>query len=105
MSVFPPNFSEARFRQALGEMASIVGRPNVIDSGRDLTEYADPFAPGPQEQRFIASAAVLPASVDEIREILRVARAYGLPLWPVSTGRNFAYGARHRACRVRSSSI
>jgi 4-cresol dehydrogenase (hydroxylating) len=92
MSVFPPNFSETRFRQALGEMASIVGRAHVIDSDSELTEYADPFAPGPQEQRFIASAVVLPASVDEIREILRVARAYGLPLWPVSTGRNFAYG-------------
>ena len=39
-----------------------------------------------------ASAALLPASVDEIRAILRVANEYRIPLWTVSTGRNFAYG-------------
>ena len=92
MSVLPPNLSEAPFRQALRELASIVGSAHVLDAEVDLAEYTDPFGPYPQGQRFAASAVVLPATVDEIREILRVARAYRLPLWPVSTGRNFAYG-------------
>ncbi|HTI19001.1 MAG TPA: FAD-binding oxidoreductase [Trinickia sp.] len=92
MNVLPPNLSEARFRQALGELGAIVGRAQVLEAVDILAGYADPFAPGPQQQRFMTSAVVLPASVDEIREILRVARAYQLPLWPVSTGRNFAYG-------------
>jgi 4-cresol dehydrogenase (hydroxylating) flavoprotein subunit len=92
MSILPPNLSESKFRQALDELGAIVGRANVLDAAADLAEYTDPFAPGPREQRFAASAVILPASVDEIREVLRVARAYRLPLWPVSTGRNFAYG-------------
>lgn len=94
--MLPPNLSYAQFRNALRELASIVGESNVISSDNELNDYADPFGPGPQSgpraQRFSASAAILPASVDDIREILRVARRYHLPLWPVSTGRNFAYG-------------
>ncbi|HTH75710.1 MAG TPA: FAD-binding oxidoreductase [Trinickia sp.] len=92
MSVLPPNLSEARFHHAMDEVRAIVGPAFVLEGPDDLADYADPFAPGPQEHRFAAAAAVLPASVDEVREILRVARAYRLPLWPVSTGRNFAYG-------------
>lgn len=92
MSVLPPNMSEARFNEALREFASIVGATHVAASADLLDDYADPFAPGPATRTFAASAAVLPASVNEIREVLRVARAYRLPLWPVSTGRNFAYG-------------
>ncbi|QCP49949.1 FAD-binding oxidoreductase [Trinickia violacea] len=89
----PPNLSEATFDKVLAELASVVSRPNLIASGDDLAAYADPFLPGPENpQAFAASAAVLPASVDEIREILRIANAYRLPLWTVSTGRNFAYG-------------
>ena len=33
-----------------------------------------------------------PLSVDEIRAVLRVANQFRIPLWTVSTGRNFAYG-------------
>jgi len=92
MSVLPPHCSAQRFHEALRLFGSIVGETHVVVSDNELIEYADPFAPGPQEPRFAASAAILPASVDEVREVLRVARSYRLPLWPVSTGRNYAYG-------------
>src|ERR1700687_3255490 len=92
--MLPPNLSDAKFSQALNRFASIVGGPHVLASADDLATYADPFAPSPEAQMqvFAASAAVLPASVEEIRAILRAARAYRIPLWTVSTGRNFAYG-------------
>jgi 4-cresol dehydrogenase (hydroxylating) len=93
MRTLPPNLSEAQFERALAELAAVVDRTNVIERGDALASYADPFAPGPENpQAFVASAAVLPASVDEVRAILRIANAYRLPLWTVSTGRNFAYG-------------
>jgi 4-cresol dehydrogenase (hydroxylating) len=103
MSVLPPNFSEARFTQALRDFASVVGETNMIASAGSLGDYADPFAPGPDTSAFAAGAAVLPASVDEVREVLRVARVHGVPLWPVSTGRNFAYGGA--APRLRGSVV
>ncbi len=91
-NVRPPGLSETRFLRVLHELASIVGALNVLTSAERLRDYADPFTPQPMAEPFAASAAVLPATVDEIREVLHLARAYRLPLWPVSTGRNFAYG-------------
>lgn len=91
-SVRPLNVSETHFLRALREWASIVGATNVLTSADRLSDYTDPFTPHPMSQPFAASAALLPGSVEEIREILHVARMYGVPLWPVSTGRNFAYG-------------
>ena len=35
---------------------------------------------------------VAPDGVEEIRQILKIANEYRIPLWPISTGRNFAYG-------------
>ena len=89
--MLPPNVSEAQFERALAAWGGIVGAPNMVSSSAaELAAYRDPFAPG--QAVFEASAALRPASVDEIRAILHVANQYRIPLWTVSTGRNFAYG-------------
>lgn len=90
--VLPPGMSAARFARALAAFESIVGIPNVCRGGAALAPYFDPFAPVDDAHAFAPSAALLPANVDEIRAILRVANAARVPLWTVSTGRNFAYG-------------
>ena len=91
MRVLPPGVSAATFDRALAQFATAVGAANVVSSVAGLVAYLDPFAPG-QAASSAASAAVLPASVDEIRAILRIASEYRIPLWTVSTGRNLAYG-------------
>ncbi|HEY1608551.1 MAG TPA: FAD-binding oxidoreductase [Paraburkholderia sp.] len=87
----PPGFSADRFARVLDELTSLVGVDNVR-RGAAATRYDDPFVPTADPRAFAASAAVLPANVDEIRAILRIANDARLPLWTVSTGRNFAYG-------------
>ncbi|MET3231834.1 UNVERIFIED_ORG: FAD/FMN-containing dehydrogenase [Burkholderia sp. 1263] len=87
----PPNVSAAQFDRALAGWRAIVGEAQVVSSAAGLAAYLDPFAPG-EPAAFSASAAVLPASVDEIRAVLRIANEFRIPLWTVSTGRNFAYG-------------
>ncbi len=90
--VLPPGMSAARFARALAAFEAIVGAPNVCRGGAALAPYFDPFAPVADARAFAPSAALLPAGIDEIRAILRVANAARVPLWTVSTGRNFAYG-------------
>lgn len=90
--VLPPGMSATRFARALAAFEAIVGAPNVCRGGAALAPYFDPFAPVEEVRAFAPSAALLPADVDEIRAILRVANAARVPLWTVSTGRNFAYG-------------
>ncbi|MFM0084958.1 FAD-binding oxidoreductase [Paraburkholderia sediminicola] len=87
----PPKVSAAGFDRALAGWRAILGELHVVTSAAGLAGYLDPFAPGEREA-FSASAALLPASVDEIRAVLRIANQFRIPLWTVSTGRNFAYG-------------
>lgn len=42
----------------------------------------------------MASAVVLPASLEDVRAVMALARAHDVPVWPVSTGRNFGYAER-----------
>ncbi|MEX3825111.1 FAD-binding protein, partial [Paraburkholderia sp. BR14262] len=88
----PPGIDEARFARALAAFEGIVGAPNVCRGGAALDPYFDPFVPLADAHAFAPSAAILPASVEEIRAILRVANDTRVPLWTVSAGRNFAYG-------------
>lgn len=89
--ILPPNVSDAQFERVLAAWRAEIGAPNVLWAAADLSAYRDPFAPG-QAAAFAASAALRPASVDEVRAILRIANQFRIPLWTVSTGRNFAYG-------------
>ena len=70
--------------------------------GPDLASYLDPFDIGDGRDH-APGAAVAPATVEQVRAVLAVARRYRVPLWPVARGKNFAYGTaapRLRGCVV-----
>ena len=91
--VLPPNVSEADFRAALGEFRSAVGADWVFSSDADVALYRDSYSIywGEAEER-VASAAVAPAKVEEVQQVVRTANKYRIPLYPISTGRNLTYG-------------
>src|SRR5690349_7215781 len=88
--VLPPGLSESRARAALRQLETIVGADHVFTADLDRHTYADKFAI--DEAHHQALGAVAPASVEEIRAIVRVASEYKLPLWPISRGKNLGYG-------------
>jgi 4-cresol dehydrogenase (hydroxylating) len=95
----PPGLSAAQFRAALAAFAAALGSDAV---SYDPASYLDPFAPG-DALAHAPSAVVLPKDVEGVRAALAVANRYQVPLWTVSTGRNFAYGGaapRMRGCVV-----
>jgi 4-cresol dehydrogenase (hydroxylating) len=68
-----------------------LGAGNVyLPGSTELDVYLDPYPLGRESP--IPEAVVLPASVGDVRAILAIARAHGIPLWTVSRGRNFSYG-------------
>ena len=89
--VRPPGVSAASFQEALKAFAAIVGPEWVLVSEEDRHTYLDAFAPGNADEH-AASAAVAPQSAEEVQAIVKAANRYRIPLWPVSTGRNLAYG-------------
>jgi len=100
--LLPPQVAAQDFDNALREFRDAVGRQWVFDSGEDRRSYTDHFSLGdPNEHE--PSAAVAPASVAEIQAVLKIANRYRIPLWPISMGKNFAYGGA--APRLKGSII
>lgn len=89
----PPGVSEQDFSAGLQAFAAVVGAQWVFTSPEDVALYRDAYSPlrGEAEER-IASAAVAPDNVEQIREVVRIANRYRIPLYPISTGKNLAYG-------------
>ncbi|GAB7541959.1 FAD-binding oxidoreductase [Cupriavidus sp. 8B] len=90
----PPDCSAARFAQALRSFAAVLGDDAVLSAPSGLAAYLDPYSPLPDDDpdAFAPAAVLLPGSVTQVQAVLRLASAAGLPLWPVSIGRNLAYG-------------
>jgi 4-cresol dehydrogenase (hydroxylating) len=80
---------EHRAAASLTALSGAVGEANVLAREEDLESLARTTI---GVRRRIA-AAVRPGSVEEVRAVLAVAREHGLRLQPVSTGRNWGYGA------------
>ena len=87
----PPNVSPAQFSAALKAFEGVVGKGWLMASDADRDAYSDLYAPG-SEAQWPASAAVAPASTEEVQAIVRIANQYKVPLWPVSRGKNLGYG-------------
>jgi len=89
----PPGVSERDFQAALRELEGVVGRDWVFASDEDVLLYRDGYSPlWDEADERKASAAVAPNSVEQVQGIVKVANQYGLPLYPISTGRNLTYG-------------
>jgi 4-cresol dehydrogenase (hydroxylating) flavoprotein subunit len=89
--ILPPLVAPARFDRALEAFVEVVGSEWVLATDEDRGTYVDMYAPG-NEAAHAPSAAVAPQSVEEVQAIVRLANEYGIPLWPISRGKNLGYG-------------
>lgn len=82
-----------RLQEFFDSVALIIGEANVsrhsssggLEGPSGSTAYGDPFASPTSHE---PSGAVRPKSVDEVREIVRLANQYIIALWTVSRGRS-----------------
>ncbi len=86
--MLPHNVSKTDFEKAIVAMRGIVGAQWVFTSEEDLATYRDFYSPywGEEEERQ-ASAAVAPATVEQVQQIVRLANDLHLPIYPISTGK------------------
>lgn len=76
-------------RTALAEWSAIVGREHVCREGDALRlSSTATFATSTS-----ALAIVRPANRTEVQESVRVANRHGVPLYPISSGKNWGYGS------------
>ena len=72
-----------RFIAVLGEDAVLIGEA--------AAELLDPYPLGDPDD-FAPAAAVYPESAEQVQDVVRIAAESGVTLWPVSAGKNNAYG-------------
>jgi len=93
MAVLPPGVSAETFASAIKEFEAAVGKDWVFTSDADLVPYRDHFSYiKNQPNELVPSAAVGPDSTEQVQAIVRAANKYKIPLYAISTGKNFAYG-------------
>ncbi len=93
MPVLPPGVSAAQFDAAVARFQSVVGNDWVFPTDADANLYRDAYTPfANEDEEYIPSGGIGPASVEEVQEIVQIANEFRIPLWPVSTGRNLGYG-------------
>jgi 4-cresol dehydrogenase (hydroxylating) flavoprotein subunit len=84
---------------ALEELGNVAA---LLTSEDDLREFRDPFAHATWDD-YTASAVVMPETVEQIQEIVRIANRHKVPLWTHGQGRNNGYGGP--APRVKGSVV
>jgi len=83
---------------ALAEWRGLLGEAQVLTAESDLARYARTCSSSSR-----APVAVLkPGSRDDVVMIVRIARRYKTPLYPISTGQNWGYGD---ACPVLDGQV
>jgi len=87
----PPGVSEEQFTSAIARFREIVGDKYVLTEDGDVERYRDPYPVG-AEPGCHPVAVVSPETTEQVQEIVRVANEFGVPLSPISTGKNNGYG-------------
>jgi 4-cresol dehydrogenase (hydroxylating) len=78
-----------RFEEALARLRGIVGEAHVRADPDSVARYSRDTIPW----RRVCAAVVVPGTAEEVREVVKVAAEFRLPLWPFSKGKNWGYGA------------
>jgi 4-cresol dehydrogenase (hydroxylating) len=74
--------------QAFASWEQIISPPHVRRTPEDLA----PYRAGTTATAIQILGALLPMSREPVVDVIRIARTYGVPLYPISTGRNWGYG-------------
>ncbi len=94
-SVLSPQLSERDVSRAIDAFTAALGSDKVLTDEASLREFRDPFAYETWDD-YTASAVVMPTTVEEIQEVVRIANECKVPLWTHGQGRNNGYGGPRR---------
>lgn len=88
----PKGVSEARFDEAIKKFQAALGAEHVLTSLEHIKPYNKIMMAVPDEQH-TPSAVLMATSVEQVQAVVKVCNEYKIPVWTISTGRNFGYGS------------
>src|SRR5687767_6763471 len=81
------------FEAAIDAFRQVVGEEHTVTGAAELERYR--WCTIPVERDI--TAVLRPGSVEEVRQLVRIAGLHQVALYPISTGNNWGYGAAHPA--------
>ncbi len=91
--ILPPDLTEAQFQAALDAFRAAIGAEWVFAADEEVSLYRDAYSPAwDTEYELRPSAALAPASTEQVQAVVRLAGEHNVPLFPISTGKNLGYG-------------
>ncbi|HNP52252.1 MAG TPA: FAD-dependent oxidoreductase, partial [Nitrosomonas nitrosa] len=88
----PKGVSETVFDTAISRFREILGDTAVLTNAEQLAPYIKTMMPVPDADH-APSAALLATTVEQIQKIVAICNQYKVPIWTISTGKNFGYGS------------
>jgi len=93
MPTLPRGLSATDFAAAVGKFTTALGADRVFTADDDVALYRDAYSPlWNTDDELLASAAVVPDTVEHVQAVVRIANEHRVPLYPISTGKNLGYG-------------
>lgn len=90
-SVLPKGVAQGEFDAAVSKLTALLGKDNVLLQDEQLVSYTKIMMPGDEAQH-APSAAVTATTVEQVQGVVDICNKYKIPIWTISTGRNFGYG-------------
>lgn len=80
--------------EALRAWSLLLGEERVLPAAAAQRRYGDDTT----GDRQVIAGALRPTASEQIPDLVRIAAAHGVPLYPISTGRNWGYGSAQPVC-------
>ena len=90
--VLPLGVDRSDFDKAIDAFRKLLGEENVLVEEAQLKPYGKVMMSVPDSEH-APSAVVTASSVEEVQGVLKICNEYKIPVWTISTGRNFGYGS------------
>lgn len=90
-AVLPRGVVQAQFKKAVAKFRALLGDENVLLKDEQLVPYMKIMMPV-EDAAHAPSAAVTATTVEQVQGIVKICNEYKIPIWTISTGRNFGYG-------------
>lgn len=87
----PEGVSADNFAKAVGKFEAVLGGENVLTSEERLAPYLKTMMPVNDED-WRSSCVIQATTVEQVQEVVKICNEFSVPVWTVSTGRNFGYG-------------
>jgi 4-cresol dehydrogenase (hydroxylating) len=91
-AVLPRGAVREEFNKAIEKFHALLGGENVLVNADQLAPY-NKVMMSVENAAHAASAALTATTVEQVQGVVRICNEHKIPIWTISTGRNFGYGS------------